>query len=86
MQSVPFTSCRSASSLQKKLLPAPAGAMTTWLALSSDRSNGSSSTGVWPVPATPASMPVSMARDGPTNGSVAASALVSRLRGTRSAS
>jgi hypothetical protein len=43
---VPLISCRSASSLQYKLLPAPAGAITTWLALSSERSNGSSRTGV----------------------------------------
>ena len=32
----------------------------------------------------PTSMPLSIASDGPTNGSVAASALVSRLRGTSS--
>ena len=84
MQSVLLINWRSISSLQKKLLPAPAGATTTRLALSSERSNGSSSTGVWLVRASPTSMPLSMASDGPTNGSVAASALVSRLRGTSS--
>jgi hypothetical protein len=40
MHPVPLTNCRSASNLRKKHSPAPAGAMTTWLALSrSDRTD-----------------------------------------------
>ena len=82
MQSVPLTSCRSASSLQKKLLPAPAGATTTWLALSSDRSNGSSSTGACARARHPGEHAAFHRQRRPDEGQVAARALVSRLRGT----